>query len=122
MSGKKKKDPTAEKPATDSGATTTQATADSLGNPSYIVPVFTNGSTVYRYRVGDAISYNASVSYRIRTASKWLNDTTVRDDGVKDKVYGEGDRDWFLVNTDGPSNTRDETDRTGNEIWIDLDP
>lgn len=62
----------------DSGATTTQATADSLGNPSYIVPVFTNGSTVYRYRVGDAISYNASVSYRIRTASKWLNDTTVR--------------------------------------------
>ncbi|HQY04560.1 MAG TPA: TonB-dependent receptor, partial [Lacunisphaera sp.] len=62
----------------DSGATTTQATADSLGNPAYIVPVFTNGSTVYRYRVSDAISYNASVSYRIRTASKWLNDTTVR--------------------------------------------
>ena len=42
------------------------------------MPVFTNGSTVYRYRVGDAISYNASVSYRIRTGSKWLNDTTVR--------------------------------------------
>jgi iron complex outermembrane receptor protein len=62
----------------DVGATTTQTTADSLGNPSYIVPVFTNGSTTYRYRVGDSISYNATVSYRIHTKSKWTNDTTVR--------------------------------------------
>lgn len=62
----------------DSGATTTQSIAESLGNPGYIVPVFTNGSTVYRYRVSDSISYNATVSYRIRTKSKWTNDTTVR--------------------------------------------
>jgi len=62
----------------DAGATTTQSIADSLGNPTYIVPVFTNGSTVYRYRVSDSISYNATVSYRIHTKSKWTNDTTVR--------------------------------------------
>ena len=62
----------------DTGATTTQSIADSLGNPSYIVPVFTNGSTVYRYRVSDSVSYNATVSYRIHTKSKWTNDTTVR--------------------------------------------
>ncbi len=62
----------------DNGATTTQAIADSLGNPKYIVPVFTGGTTVYRYRVSDSISYNASVSYRIRANNKWLNDTTVR--------------------------------------------
>jgi outer membrane receptor protein involved in Fe transport len=62
----------------DSGATTTQSIADSLGNPKYIVPVFTGGTTVYRYRVNDSISYNANVSYRIRTKNKWINDTTVR--------------------------------------------
>ncbi|MBI2813655.1 MAG: TonB-dependent receptor [Opitutae bacterium] len=63
----------------DAGATTTQSIADSLGNPGYIVPVFTNGSTVYRYRVGDSMSYNASVSCRIRAQdNKWLKDTTVR--------------------------------------------
>jgi outer membrane receptor protein involved in Fe transport len=62
----------------DSGATTTQSIADSLGNPKYIVPVFTNGSTVYRYHVSDSISYNANVSYRLRTKNKWLNDTTIR--------------------------------------------
>jgi outer membrane receptor protein involved in Fe transport len=62
----------------DTGATTTQSIADSLGNPSYIVPVFTNGSTVYRYRVSDSISYNATASYRIRAKGKWINDTTVR--------------------------------------------
>ncbi|MDB6165548.1 MAG: hypothetical protein JWQ83_688 [Lacunisphaera sp.] len=62
----------------DSGATTTQSIADSLGDPKYIVPVFTNGSTVYRYRVSDSISYNANVSYRLRTKNKWTNDTTIR--------------------------------------------
>jgi len=62
----------------DSGATTTQTIADSLGNPKYIVPVFTNGSTVYRYRVNDSISYNATVSYRFHTNSRWTNDTTIR--------------------------------------------
>lgn len=62
----------------DSGATTTQSIAESLGNPNYIAPVFTNGSTVYRYRVSDSISYNANVSYRFRTKNKWTNDLTVR--------------------------------------------
>lgn len=62
----------------DTGATTTQSIAESLGNPSYIVPVFTNGSMVYRYRVSDSISYNATASYRIRAKGKWINDTTVR--------------------------------------------
>ncbi|MDI1337349.1 MAG: TonB-dependent receptor [Lacunisphaera sp.] len=62
----------------DSGATTTQSIADSLGNPKYIVPVFTGGTTVYRYRVNSSISYNASVSYRLRTNNKWTNDMTIR--------------------------------------------
>jgi iron complex outermembrane recepter protein len=62
----------------DAGATTTQSIAESLGNPSYIVPVFTNGSTVYRYRVSDSMSYNANVSYRLRTKNKWAKDTTIR--------------------------------------------
>jgi outer membrane receptor protein involved in Fe transport len=62
----------------DAGATTTQSIAESLGNPKYIAPVFTNGSTVYRYRVSDSISYNANVSYRFRTNNKWTNDLTVR--------------------------------------------
>ena len=62
----------------DSGATTTQTIADSLGNPRYIVPVFTNGSTVYRYRVRDSISYNASLSYNFQTKSKWTNDLSIR--------------------------------------------
>ncbi len=62
----------------DTGATTTQAIYDSLGSPKYIVPVFTNGGTVYRYRVNDSISYNASVSYRYTSKNKWTNDTTVR--------------------------------------------
>jgi iron complex outermembrane recepter protein len=63
----------------DVGATTTQTIAESLGSPNYIVPVLTNGSTVYRYRVSDSMSYNASVSYRIRAQdNKWLRDTTIR--------------------------------------------
>jgi len=63
---------------TDSGATTTQAVWDSLGDPKYIVPVFTNGTTVYRNHVADTMSYNANVSYRLRTKNKWTNDTTIR--------------------------------------------
>lgn len=63
---------------TDSGATTTQTTYESLGSPSYIAPVFTNGSYVYRYVVQDSVSYNAYVSYRFKSKSKWLGDTSVR--------------------------------------------
>ena len=62
----------------DSGATTSQTTFESLGSPTYIAPVFTNGSTVYRYVVRDSLSYNSYVSYRFRTANKWTNGTQVR--------------------------------------------
>lgn len=62
----------------DAGATTTQTIYDSLSQPSYITPYFTNGATSYRYVVSDSISYNTSVSYRFRAKSKWLGDTTVR--------------------------------------------
>ena len=63
---------------TDSGATTTQAIFESLGSPSYIQPVFTNGNTIFRYVVPSTVSYNAYVSYRIPTENKWAKDTTVR--------------------------------------------
>ena len=62
----------------DSGATTTQAIYDSLGDPRYIVPVYTNGGIVYRYRVRDSISCNASVSYDFHTKNKWTNDMSIR--------------------------------------------
>jgi len=62
----------------DSGATTTQSIAEGLGSPNYIVPVFTNGSTVYRYRVSDTISYNASVAYTLKATNKWANGMTIR--------------------------------------------
>jgi outer membrane receptor protein involved in Fe transport len=63
---------------TDSGATTTQTTYESLGSPGYIAPVFTNGGYVYRYVVQDSISYNAYVSYRFKSKSRWIGDTSVR--------------------------------------------
>ena len=63
---------------TDSGATTTRTTYETLGSPGYIAPVYTNGGYVYRYVVEDSISYNAYVSYRFRSKSKWIGDTSVR--------------------------------------------
>ncbi|MBK8858135.1 MAG: TonB-dependent receptor [Opitutaceae bacterium] len=63
---------------TDSGATTTRTTYEALGSPGYIAPVYTNGGYVYRYVVEDSISYNAYVSYRFRSKSKWIGDTSVR--------------------------------------------
>ncbi len=63
----------------DSGATTTAAIYDSLGQPAYIAPVLTNGTTVYRYVVSDSVSANAYVTYRIRAdKDSWLNGTSVR--------------------------------------------
>lgn len=47
---------------------------------------------------------------------------TVTDDGGKGNIYGEGDRDRFLVNPDGTPRTRDEVDEGDAEVWIDLDP
>jgi iron complex outermembrane receptor protein len=55
-----------------------QATYESLGSPSYIAPVYTNGGYVYRYVVEDSVSYNAYVSYRFACKSKWIGDTSVR--------------------------------------------
>ncbi len=63
---------------TDSGATTTQATWDSLGDPSYIQPVYTNGAYSYRYVVHDSKSYNAYVTYRFAAQNKWLANTNLR--------------------------------------------
>ncbi|HRE81550.1 MAG TPA: TonB-dependent receptor [Opitutaceae bacterium] len=62
----------------DSGATTTQSVYESLGSPGYISPVFNNGSYSYRYVVDDSISYNANISYRIRSKQRWLDHTTLR--------------------------------------------
>ena len=39
---------------------------------------FTNGSTTYRYRVNDSVTYNANVAYRIRSQYKLLDDLTIR--------------------------------------------
>ena len=63
---------------TDVNATTTQATWDSLGNPGYVLPVFSNGSYSYRYVVHDTKSYNVFVSYRITAQNRWLNQTSLR--------------------------------------------
>lgn len=63
---------------TDAGATTTQATYDSLGAPRYLSPFFTNGLTQYRYVVRDSVFYNASVTYRFRSDKKWLDRTSIR--------------------------------------------
>jgi outer membrane receptor protein involved in Fe transport len=63
---------------TDVNATTTQAVWDSLGNPSYIQPIFNNGAYSYRYVVHDSKSYNVFVSYRIQAQNRWLNQTSLR--------------------------------------------
>ena len=63
---------------TDSGATTTQGVYDTLGNPSYIQPYFTNGSTSYRMVVHDSKAYNANLSYRFGADHRWLKETTLR--------------------------------------------
>ncbi len=63
-----------------SGVTTSRAVYESLGSPSYIQPVFTNGSTVYRMVGRDSETYNAFVSYRLGKSDirSWLRDTSLR--------------------------------------------
>ncbi len=63
---------------TDLNATTTQAVWNSLGNPSYIQPIFNNGATSYRYVVHDAKTYNIFGSYRVSASSRWLNGMSIR--------------------------------------------
>ena len=62
----------------DSNATTTQGIYQSLGSPGYIDPVYTGGAWVYRYVVHDSLTYNAYVSYRLRTNNRYFRNTTVR--------------------------------------------
>ncbi|WP_414660468.1 TonB-dependent receptor plug domain-containing protein [Horticoccus sp. 23ND18S-11] len=63
----------------DSGATTTQAVYDSLGQPAYIARHFTEGRFVYRYRMHDSITFNTSVGYRFGAEARWwLRQTRVR--------------------------------------------
>ncbi|MEO7415187.1 MAG: TonB-dependent receptor [Opitutaceae bacterium] len=63
----------------DTGASTTQAVYESLGRPSYIAKHFTGGTYVYRYRIHDSVSFNASVGYRFGSrAGEWLRGTRVR--------------------------------------------
>lgn len=63
-----------------SGVNTSQAAYESLGRPSYIQPVFTNGGMVYRMVQRDTASYNTFVTYRLGTGDLrgWLRDTSVR--------------------------------------------
>ena len=63
-----------------SGVTTSQAVYESLGRPSYIKPVFTNGSTVYRMVHRDTQTYNIFASYHLgrNDARSWLRDTSIR--------------------------------------------
>jgi hypothetical protein len=63
----------------DTGATTTTATYESLGAPSYISRVFDTGAIRYRYIVRDSLTYNGFVSYSFRGArDHWLTGTAVR--------------------------------------------
>jgi len=63
----------------DSGATTTQAIYDSLGQPSDIEPFFTQGRTIYRRVVDSFVTYNLSVGYAFDGGSHdLLRDTRVR--------------------------------------------
>ena len=63
----------------DSGATTTKAIYESLGNPSYIEPFFTAGNTLYRLVIDPVVTYNLSVSYKFENQSPtWLANTRVR--------------------------------------------
>ncbi len=63
----------------DTGATTTAATYESLGRPSYIAPFFTGGQTVYRLVIDPVVSYNLSIGYRFSsTARHWLRNSRVR--------------------------------------------
>ncbi len=63
----------------DAGATTTQATYESLGRPEYIQPFFTQGRTIYRLVVDPFITYNLSVGYQFEgTQYSLLRDAKLR--------------------------------------------
>ena len=63
----------------DSGATTTEAIYQSLGQPGYIEPFFTAGRTLYRRVIDPVVSYNLSLGYRFgENSPEWLRDTRLR--------------------------------------------
>lgn len=64
-------------PYLDSGTSTSATTFASVGSPDYIQPIYTNGALSYRYRVSEAVSYNAYLSYRIHEAA-FLKNLTIR--------------------------------------------
>jgi len=55
---------------TESGATTTAALYNSLGQPSYIVPVADSGVISYRFRVKSSTSFNATGGYEFADGAK----------------------------------------------------
>jgi iron complex outermembrane receptor protein len=63
----------------DTGASTTQAVYESLGQPSYIMVAEDQGVMNYWYRVEESLSFNAFVSKRFGPdAGKWWRNTSVR--------------------------------------------
>jgi len=64
-------------PFTD-GATTSLTTWNSLGNPDYIKPVYSNGGFQYRHVVDEAKTWNANIAYTTTTKNVILRDTTIR--------------------------------------------
>jgi iron complex outermembrane receptor protein len=63
----------------DTGATTTAALYNSLGQPTYIIKQFSTGNYFYYYKVHDNITYNAFASYRFtQQAPKWLRASSMR--------------------------------------------
>ena len=64
---------------THDGASTSLATYESLGRPSYIEPFFTQGRTVYRLVLDSFVTYNLSVGYEFDGARfAALRDTKLR--------------------------------------------
>lgn len=63
----------------DGGATTSQATYESLGRPGYIEPFYTQGRTIYRLVVDPFVTYNLSVGYQFEGAQySLLRDAKLR--------------------------------------------
>ncbi|MSU22311.1 MAG: hypothetical protein EXS32_00640 [Opitutus sp.] len=62
----------------DVNATVTATQYSDLGAPGYIMSIFNNGTTAYRYVVHDTNSYNLYVGYRASAQNRWLNGTSFR--------------------------------------------
>lgn len=63
----------------DTGATTTQAVYESLGEPSYIDTIYTAGRTQYRLVIDPVTTFNLSLGYRFAgNGSGWPGDTRIR--------------------------------------------